>query len=101
MIVLQVTLGRSAFSHHRSVFLGSEMLRLQGLYPEELAGSQLSSSEKQFADLAGNAFSSVSVSAAMLALLGSLQFDSQSENEELENISSAFSALSGMTGSLG
>lgn len=77
------------------------MLRLQGLYPEELAGSQLSSSEKQFADLAGNAFSSVSVSAAMLALLGSLQFDSQSENEELENISSAFSALSGMTGSLG
>ena len=79
------------------------MLRLQGLYPEELAGSEVSS-EKQYADLAGNAFSSVSVSAAMLALLGSLQFDSQSENEELEQISSAFSVLSGMSvtsGSLG
>ena len=76
------------------------MLRLQGLFPEELEGTEVSS-EKHYADLAGNAFSSVAVSAAMLALLGSLQFDSQSENEELENISSVFGVLSGMTSSLG
>ena len=72
--------------------LGSEMLRFQGLYVEEMA-SDVTESEKLLADLAGNAFSSCCISAAVFALLASLQSESDSEDEQLAAISQAFTAV--------
>ena len=65
------------------------MLRLQGLMPEELAGDAFAS-EKLYGDLAGNSFSAQCISAALLALMASFRFDSESECEELETIGSVF-----------
>ncbi|CAL1140417.1 unnamed protein product [Cladocopium goreaui] len=72
--------------------MGSEMLRFQGLYVEEMA-SDVTESEKLLADLAGNAFSSCCISAAVFALLASLQYESDSEDEQLAAISQAFTAV--------
>ena len=71
---------------------GSEMLRLQGLHPEEF-DTQIIEPEKLLGDLAGNAFASTCVSAAVLALLGSLRYASDSEDEQLAEITHTFQAV--------
>ena len=68
------------------------MLRFQGLYVEEMA-SNVTEPEKLLADLAGNAFSSCCISAASFALLASLQYESDSEDEQLAAIGQAFTAV--------
>ena len=69
------------------------MLRLQGLMVEELEG-KVDSTEKCLADLGGNSFASPCIMGAVLACLGSFQFASESEGEELAAISHAFRAIS-------
>ena len=71
------------------------MMRFQGLYVEEF-DTEVTESEKMLADLAGNAFSSCSISAAIFALLASLQYESDSEDEQLAAISQAFTAVAVM-----
>ncbi|CAE7215754.1 unnamed protein product [Symbiodinium pilosum] len=52
-------------------------------------GGVLEMSEHQLADLAGNAFSVNCAMAAILALLTSLRFNTESEDEELDQITSS------------
>lgn len=68
------------------------MLRLQGLMVEEFE-HEVRCPEKLLGDLAGNAFSAHCISAALVSLLCSLQYASESEDEQLESISSAFRAV--------
>ncbi|CAL1137209.1 unnamed protein product [Cladocopium goreaui] len=78
-------------SQHRWV-LGSEMLRFQGLHVEEF-DTAVEESESLLSDLAGNAFSAPCISAAILAVLGSVRYASDSEDEEMLTINSAFKAV--------
>ena len=74
---------------------------MQGLRVEELEGGDATSasrsssviSEKLFGDLAGNAFSSSCIMAAILSLLGAVQYSTESEDEQMTAISSAFRAV--------
>eukprot|EP00435_Cladocopium_sp_Y103_P065957 s158_g28.t1 len=75
---------------------GSEMMRFQGLHVEDFP-SEVKEPEKLLADLAGNAFSACCISAAIFALLASLQYESDSEDEQLAAISQAFSAVGVMS----
>eukprot|EP00438_Fugacium_kawagutii_P017326 Skav229796 [mRNA] locus=scaffold567:63787:64032:+ [translate_table: standard] len=68
------------------------MLALQGLCVEELRGGVVST-EKLLGDLAGNAFAAPVIMAALLACLSAFQFSSESEDEEVDAIKTAFKAV--------
>lgn len=71
---------------------GSEMLKFQGLHVEEF-DTPMTESEKLLGDLAGNAFASGCILAAIFGLLGALRYESDSEDEQLSEISNAFKAI--------
>lgn len=76
-----------SFSRQR-LLLGSELLRLQGQVPAEGAWSQT-----HYTDLAGNAFAGNVISALIMAILSSLRFSTESEQEENSEIEQMVSAL--------
>ena len=53
----------------------------------------MTESEKLLGDLAGNAFASSCIGAAILGLLGALRYESDSEDEQLAEINNVFKAV--------
>ncbi|OLQ02639.1 hypothetical protein AK812_SmicGene14494 [Symbiodinium microadriaticum] len=75
---------------------GSELLQLQGFDMDVY--DELEITEHQRADLAGNSFAWPCITAAVLALISALRWNTASEDEELDELASMQSRLSNVSG---